>query len=338
MRAIEIHPPYGVGNLRLVQRPDPAGPGPGQALVRVRAVSLNHRDLLVARGQGPWRPPAGRTPVSDAAGTVLAVGEGVTRFRTGDRVVSTILPNWIDGPLTPAKLVGSLGGSGADGVLADQVLFDAETLVRAPDGLSDVEAATLPCAALTAWQALKRAGSMRPGATLLVQGTGAVSLFALQFCVAAGGRVIATSSSEEKLHRVRALGAAETINYLSCPDWDEAAKRLTGGMGVDHVIDIGGAATLGRSIEAIRFEGVVSVVGLIGGLTAELDIFQVFLKNLTIHGVETGSRAMLEEMIAYMTRHAIRPVIDSVFPIEQVQSAYRHLEAAAHLGKVCISL
>jgi NADPH:quinone reductase-like Zn-dependent oxidoreductase len=338
MRAIEVHPPFGIGHLRIVERPQPPAPGPGQVLVRIRAAALNYRDLLVVSGFERWRPPAGRIPCSDAAGEIVATGPDVARVRAGERVLSTILPRWIDGPLAAPKLAGSLGGAGADGVLAEYVLLSADSVVRAPDYLSDVEAATLPCAALTAWHALTRAESLRPGASLLVQGTGGVSLFALQFASASGTRVIVTSSSDEKLVRASELGAAATINYQSRPQWDHEVQRLTDGAGVDHVIDVGGAATLARAIAAARYEGTVSIVGLIGGLRADLDLSSIFIKNLRLHGVETGSRRMLEEMIDWMAQRCLRPVISECVPMEDVRSAFRRMEGAQHFGKICIAL
>jgi NADPH:quinone reductase-like Zn-dependent oxidoreductase len=290
------------------------------------------------RGQGAWLAPSGRLVASDAAGEVAAVGPDVERVRVADRILSTILPRWIDGPLTASKLVGSLGGASADGVLAEWVMLDAESVVKVPSYLSDVEAATLPCAALTARHALTKAESLNSSSTLLTQVTGAVSLFAFQFAKAAGARVFATSSSDEKLSRLTNLGAANTLNYRTTPDWDSTVRHLTQGDGVDHTIDIGGAATLQRSIAAVRFEGTLSIVGLTTGLNAQVDLYPIFVKNLRIHGVETGSRTMLESMMRWMAEKAIRPVIDSVFPLEEVKAAYGHLASGQHFGKVCIAL
>ena len=337
MRAIEIHEPYGCDALRLVEHTEPGPPGAGQVLIRVRAVALNYRDLLVTKGFDRWRPPSGRVPASDAVGIVAAVGPGVRRVEIGRRVVLTFLPHWIDGPLTASKLAGALGGATTDGVLREQLLVDAESVVLVPDYLSDVEAATLPCAAVTAWHAVSRAGTLHRERTLLVQGTGGVSLFALQFAKAAGAAVIATSKSDEKLQLATKLGATHGINYLRHPDWDHAVLDLTDGIGVDHVVDIGGADTINRSIRAVRHEGIVSIIGLVGGLNAQIDIGPIFLKNIRIDGVETGSRAMLESMMAFMGQHRIRPVIDKVFALEDAPAAFRHLDAGVHVGKVCIS-
>ncbi len=323
-------------DLQPSERPDPGAPGPGQVLVRMRAVALNYRDLLVVQGQDRWLPPIGRVPVSDGVGIVEAIGVGVDRFRVGQRVISTILPNWIDGPLTDAKQQGGLGGPSADGVLAELVLFDADALVSTPAYLSDVEAATLPVAALTAWHALTRANSLRPGATILVQGSGGVSLFALQFGLAAGARVYATSSSDAKLDRMRELGTAGTANYRTAADWDVEILGMTDGRGVDHVIDIGGASTLSQSLNAVAFGGIVSVVGLVGGLKAQIDVAQIFQKNMTLHGIETGSRTMFEAMLDWMEAREIHPIVGKTFSFEKTQAAFFHQQASTGIGKTCI--
>ncbi len=326
-KLIDLHPS---------ERPDPGAPAPGQVLVRMRAVALNYRDLLVVQGQDRWLPPIGRVPVSDGVGIVQAIGVGVDRFSVGQRVISTILPNWIDGPLTDAKRQGGLGGPSADGVLAELVLFDADALVSTPGYLSDVEAATLPVAALTAWHALTRANSLRPGATILVQGSGGVSLFGLQLGLAAGASVYATSSSNVKLDRMRQLGAAGTANYRSAADWDVEILRMTDGRGVDHVIDIGGASTLSRSLNAVAFGGVVSVVGLVGGLKAQIDVAEIFQKNMTLHGIETGSRTMFEAMLEWMEAREIHPIVGKTFAFHETQAAFFHQQAGAGIGKTCI--
>lgn len=338
MRAIEVREPYGCDALQLVERAEPGQPGAGQVLIQVRAVALNHRDLLVAKGFERWRPPPGRVPASDAVGIVAAVGPGVRRVEIGQRVVLTFLPHWIDGPLTSARLTGALGGATADGVLREQLLVDAEAVVAVPYYLTDVEASTLPCAGVTAWHAVSRARTLAPDKTLLVQGTGGVSLFALQFAKAAGASIIVTSKSDAKLAQAARLGATHGINYVRSPDWDHAVPDLTDGIGVDHVLDIGGAGTINQSIAAVRYEGIVSIVGLVGGLHAKIDLGSIFLKNIRIDGVETGSREMLESMMAFMNRHRIRPVVDRVFDLEDAPAAFRHLEGGAHLGKVCIRL
>lgn len=323
-----------VDGLGIEERPIPTAT-PGTVLLRIAAVALNYRDLLVVRGTGRWRPPAGRIPCSDACGTVQAVGAGVNDLSVGDRVVSTILPRWLRGPLTADKLASSLGGSAADGVLAEYVLLPAASVVRVDRHLSPAEFATLPCAALTAWHALARGGSMSAGKSVLLQGTGGVSLFALQFAVAAGAQVTITSSSDAKLERALALGAAAGVNYRTSSDWVDEAKALSP-HGYDQVIDVGGASTLNDSIELAAYEGTVSVVGLIGGLQATLDITPVFAKNLRIDGIEVGSRAMLVEMIEWCARRNIRPVIDRVFPAAEATNAFRYLSSGSHFGKIVI--
>jgi NADPH:quinone reductase-like Zn-dependent oxidoreductase len=339
MRLIEVAPSFDINDLRPVYRPDLPTPGAGRILIRMRAASLNYRDLLVAEGRDRWRPPAGRIPVSDGVGVVEAIGPGTDsdRLCIGQRVITTILPRWMSGPLTKEKREGGLGGPAADGVLAEQVVLDAAAVVPAPDYLTDAEAATLPAAALTAWHALTRANSLSPGSTVLVEGSGGVSLFALQIAAAAGSRVIATSSSDTKLDRLRQLGAAATVNYTRHPDWDSKVIDLADGRGVDHAIDIGGASTLDQSIASVSMGGVVSIVGLIGGLTAQINLAEVFQKNLRLDGIETGSRSMLEDMIRWFDARRLHPVIDRVFPFEDTREAFRYLKAGGHVGKVCIA-
>jgi NADPH:quinone reductase-like Zn-dependent oxidoreductase len=337
MRAIKIPASYALNELECVEIPEPASLEPGEVRLQMHAVALNYRDLLVARGQDRWRPPVGRIPASDGVGIIEAVGAGVDRVRPGQRVMTTILPRWISGPLTADKREGGLGGPGHDGVLADKVVLNAEAVVPAPEYLSDVEAATLPCAGVTAWHALTRAGSLRPKATVLVQGTGGVALFALQLGVSVGADVIATTSADSKMEKLRELGANATINYRKHPSWDVEVLHLTSGAGVDHVLDIGGGGSLKQSMSAVGFEGIVSIVGLVGGMRADIDIGVAFQKNLRLDGVETGSRTMLEDMVRWIQKHKIRPVIDSVYGFNSVRDAFARLENGAHVGKVCIN-
>lgn len=337
MRQLEVPASYDLEELVLVERPEPDVPAPGQVLVRMKAVSLNFRDLLVATGHDRWRPPAGRIPGSDGVGEVLAIGVGVTPFKVGDRVMTTILPNWISGPLTQQKRDGGLGGPAADGVLAEFLLLDAEGLVLAPHYLSDVEASTLPTAALTAWHAITRGGGLRPDATVLVGGTGGVSLFALQIAVAAGARAVVTSSSAEKLERITGLGAFAGVNYRDSSDWANEVVALTDGRGVDLAVDIGGASSLNDSIRATAMSGAVAIVGLVGGLTATINLAEVFQRNLRLDGIETGSRDMLEAMIEWFCEKRIMPVVDRVFAFTDCQAAFRRLQNGQHIGKVCIT-
>lgn len=335
MKAYQVDEPFGLDALRRVELPVPE-PGPGQVLVRIRAVSLNYRDLLVIRGV--WRPTGPRIPASDGVGEVVAVGDGVTRVAVGDRVAGIFLPGWIDGDLSPEKLARpSLGGSGADGVLAEYVVLDAESVVHVPAHLSDVEAATLPLAAVTAWHALARAG-VKPGDTVLVQGTGGVSLFALQFATVLGATAIVTSGSADKLRRAAEMGAAHGIDYRRTPAWDAEVLALTAGRGVDHVVEVVGGENLDRSLNAVRMSGSIAFVGLLGGTRASVETFAFVEKNVRLHGIFTGSREMFEEMNGVVARHRLHPVVDRVFGFDEVPAALRHLEAGSHFGKVCVQL
>jgi NADPH:quinone reductase-like Zn-dependent oxidoreductase len=337
MRQLEVPASCSLDDLIPVERPDPGEPGAGQVLVRMRAVSLNFRDLLVATGYDRWRPPTGRIPGSDGVGDVIKVGTGVTRFKAGDRVMTTILPNWISGPLTPEKRIGGLGGPAADGVLAELRMMDPEGLVLAPAHLGDEQAATLPTAALTAWHVITRADVLHPGTTILVGGTGGVSLFALQIGVAAGARVLITSKSAEKLARTKVLGAFAGVNYRDRADWADEVLALTDGRGVDLAIDIGGASSLNESVRATAVGGAVGIVGLVGGLMATINLAEIFQRNLRLDGIETGSREMLEAMIAWFEQKGIVPIVDRVFPFEESGAALKYLQEVRHMGKVCIT-
>jgi NADPH:quinone reductase-like Zn-dependent oxidoreductase len=333
-KAYVVQEPFGIDALTLVERPVPQ-PGAGQVLVRIRAVSLNYRDLLVIRGV--WRPKGPRIPASDGVGEIVAAGEGVTRVKTGDRIAGIFFPGWIGGEAMPEKLQApSLGGSGADGTLAEFVVFDEEAVVKVPEHLSDEEAATLPLAGVTAWHAVVTRGGVKKGDTVLVQGTGGVSLFALQFARMMGANVIVTSSSEEKLRRAHQLGAAHGINYKESPDWDERALALTSKRGVDHIVEVVGAENLTRSLNAIRMSGTISVVGLLGGTAAHIETFGFVEKNVRLNGILVGSRAMFEAMNQAVAEHRLKPVIDRIFGFDEVPAALRHLETGAHFGKVCV--
>jgi NADPH:quinone reductase-like Zn-dependent oxidoreductase len=337
MRAWRLAESFEIDRLELQERPDPAL-GPGEVRVRVRAVSLNHRDvLMVEHGIAPRGVQLPLFPCSDAVGEVVEVDAGVSRVRVGDRVASIVFQSWLDGDLQPADY-GSMLAGGLDGVLADRVVLDENGLVHVPEHLSDEEASTLPCAAVTSWQALVTKGRVRAGETLLVQGTGGVSIFALQFGLMAGMRVIATSSSDEKLERARTLGAWETINYVTTPDWAERALELTGGTGVDHVVEVGGPATTDQSIKAARPGGTVSLVGVLNGLGTRIDPHPIALKGLRVQGIRVGSRGMFEDMNRAIAVNRLRPVVDRVFPFDEAREALRHLAAAGHVGKVVIAV
>jgi NADPH:quinone reductase-like Zn-dependent oxidoreductase len=298
------------------------------------AWSLNYRDLMVVRGQYSARLPLPLTPLSDGVGHVVDVGEGVTRVKVGDRVTPTFVQKWLCGMPTETTFKSALGAGGL-GLLAELVVLDEQGLVHTPEHLSDEEAATLPCAALTAWHALVTDGNIQPGNTMLTQGTGGVSLFALQLGAIAGARVIITSKSDAKLERAKKLGAAETINYVTTPHWDRVTRELTGDTGVDHVIELGGAGTLPRSMKAVRYGGTISLIGVLTG-GGEANPTPLVMRNIRLHGIFVGSREMFEEMNRAIELHRLRPVIDRVFPFSDAAAAYRQLESAGHFGKICI--
>jgi NADPH:quinone reductase-like Zn-dependent oxidoreductase len=293
---------------------------------------------MVEHGIAPRGVRLPLLPCSDAAGEVVEVGPDVSRVKAGDRVASIVFQRWLDGDTLQPADYGSVLAGGLDGVLADQVVLNENGLVHVPEHLSDEEASTLPCAAVTAWQALVTKGQVRAGETVLVQGTGGVSIFALQFGLMAGARVIATSSSDEKLERARALGASEGINYGTTPDWAERVLELTGGTGVDHVVEVGGPGTTGQSIQATRPGGTVSLIGVLTGIGARIDPHAIALKGLRVQGIRVGSRAMFEDMNHAIAANGLKPVIDRVFPFDQARDALRHLQAAAHVGKVVVSV
>jgi NADPH:quinone reductase-like Zn-dependent oxidoreductase len=325
----------GIDALELSELPAPAAKA-DEILVKMTAASLNYRDLLVVKGVDKWKTDAPRIPVSDGAGEVVAVGGNVTKWKKGDRVAGIFLPKWLDGELTDENGVAPLGGRSADGVLAECVIFNQESVVRIPQNLTDEEASTLPVAAITAWHAIRRSG-VKSGETVLIQGTGGVSLFALQFAHALGALPVVTSSSDEKLERVKnELGAWATINYRTFPDWDAEALKLTGGKGVDHVIEVVGGENLNRSLNAVKVSGSISFIGLIAGLSGKIDTFQFVNKNVNLYGIETGSRRMFEEMNRFIETHRIKPVIDRTFGFEEAPEALKYLESGAHFGKVVV--
>jgi NADPH:quinone reductase-like Zn-dependent oxidoreductase len=334
VRAFVIRTGFGLDNLGFEDRPD-AAPGPGQVLVRVRAASLNYRDLMMAKGQYNPRLSMPRVLGSDGAGEVVAVGGGVTRFKPGDLVIGCFFQDWVDGPLSSRAAGSALGGE-RDGVLAEQVVLDEKGVVPLPGGLSFEEAATLPCAALTAWHALALAAA-GPGKTVLLLGTGGVSIFALQFAAALGARPLITSGHDEKLTRALGLGAAAGTNYRTNPDWDKWAREQTGGVGVDQVVEVGGAGTLERSVKAVRFGGHVSLIGVLAG-AGTFNPISVLMKAVTVQGIFVGSRAMFEDMNRFIAAKGIRPVIDRTFPFGQAAEAFRYLESGSHFGKVVVTL
>jgi NADPH:quinone reductase-like Zn-dependent oxidoreductase len=334
MKVYEIQSNAGIDALALVDRPEPK-PAAGQVLVKIRATSLNYRDLIVAEGNYGSGQKYPLIPLSDGAGEVVAVGEGVTRVKIGDRVAGIFFQDWIYGSLTRQKMKSALGGD-INGVLAEYVVFHEDGLVILPDYLSYQAGATLPCAAVTAWHALVTKGNISAGDNILLLGTGGVSIFALQFAKIHGAKVIITSSSDEKLTRARQLGADETINYKTTPDWEQQVYQLTNRTGVDHVVEVGGAGTLPKSLQAVRIGGRISLIGILSGTSNEIDPMPILFKSLTVQGIYVASREMFEVMNQAMQQHQIQPIIDRNFPFSEVKEAYRYLKSGAHFGKVVI--
>jgi NADPH:quinone reductase-like Zn-dependent oxidoreductase len=333
VRLFEIRQPAGTESLVLTEKPNPV-PGPFEVVVRIRAASLNYRDLVAAKGGYGRSLRLPLVPLSDGAGEVIATGSGVTRVKHGDRVAGIFMQKWLSGELTESVGRSALGGA-IDGVLAEQVVFHEDGLVHVPAHLTWEEGACLPCAGVTAWHALAEAGRIRPGETVLTLGTGGVSIFALQFARAAGARVIATTSSEVKAQRLRELGAALVINYKTVPEWSRAVREFTAGAGADHVVEVGGAGTLEQSLRAVRWGGLVSFIGVLAAV-GNFNPNWIFMKGVRLQGIYVGSRAMFEAMNRAVTASELRPVIDKVFSFEEAPAAYRHIESGAHFGKVCL--
>jgi NADPH:quinone reductase-like Zn-dependent oxidoreductase len=321
--------PGGLGNIKVAELPGPGAPGAGEIAVRIRANSINFHDYVIASGRVPTAE--NRILLSDAAGEVIAAGAGVSEFAVGDSVVSTFQPQWLDGR-PPRTGRFPVPGDTMEGYACEVAVAPATAFTRAPIGYDHMEAATLPCAALTAWRALVGDGGLFAGQSVLVQGTGGVSIFALQFAKSMGAVVIVTSSSDEKLEQAKALGADHCINYKTTPEWGKAAHKLTGG--VDHVIEIGGAGTLPQSLEAAAFGGHISVIGVLAGIAGEIPTFAIMTKQLRLQGVTVGNRRQQQEMIAAINATGIRPVISDQFPIEALADAFRREESQRHFGKI----
>jgi NADPH:quinone reductase-like Zn-dependent oxidoreductase len=334
VKALVIQNAFGLENLAFEDRPDPK-PADTQVLVRVRAASLNYRDLLIAKGQYNPKLKFPRVLGSDAAGDVVAVGKGVTKFKPGDRVANSFMPHWDSGPITDTAAKSTLG-SDRDGVLSAFAVFEEGGLVPMPAGLNYEQAATLPCAAVTAWNALKGA-DCGPGKRVLLQGTGGVSIFALQFAKALGARVLITSGHDDKLSRALAMGADAGVNYKVNHDWDKWAREQTGSSGVDVVIEVGGPGTLDKSLKAVRHGGHVALIGVLAG-AGTFNPVAILMKAVRVQGVFVGSRAMFEEMNSFIVAKGIKPVIDRVFPFAEAPAAFRHLESGAHFGKVVVKM
>ncbi len=333
MKVMQIQDGWGPDHIRLAERPTPE-PGPGQVLLRMEAASLNYRDLVVARGGYGRRGGAlPLVPCSDGAGRVVAVGPGVTRVAVGDLVCPIYSQTWLSGPFREIVWAGTLGGP-RDGVMQEYMVLDQDGVVRAPRYMDAVQAATLPCAAVTAWNAVVAQGRVKAGDVVLVQGTGGVSLFALLLAKLQGARVVATSSSDAKLERVRALGADHVVNYKSRPDWPKVAREVTDGAGVDLVVEVAG--TVADSLRAVRPSGTLALIGVLAGGTAELPLGPVVTQNIRLQGVTVGSRELFEDLVRALELHRLAPPIDERrFAFEEVGGAIKRLAAGEHFGKVC---
>ena len=336
MKAIVVEGQFGLDNVKLVEWP--AGSvGLGQVRIAMRAASLNYRDLLMAKGHYNPRQPLPLVLGSDGVGEVVEVGEGVTRVKAGDRVCPIFAQGWIAGQPNKAILKTTLGGP-LHGTLAQEMVLSEQGLVKVPAELSDEAAATLPCAAVTAWSALVTQGHVTAGQVVLTQGTGGVSIFALQLAKLLGARVIVTSKSDAKLQRARELGADETINYESTPEWGRKAKELAGGDGVDHVIEVGGGGTLAQSLRAVRPGGTVSVIGVLAGNTSDVNLLPMLMQNVRLQGVMVGHRESFEALITAAVQHRLAPVVDRVFPLAETRQALEYLASAKHLGKIVLRI
>jgi NADPH:quinone reductase-like Zn-dependent oxidoreductase len=335
MRVFQIEGGWGMDHLVLSSRPDPR-PGPGEVLLRMKAASLNYRDLVVPdRGYGQYTGTLPLIPISDGVGEVVEVGAGVTRAAVGDRVCPSFLQRWVGGELNLERISGSLGGP-IDGVMADLMVLPEAGVCQVPAHLSDEQAATLPCAALTAWSALVTEGRLRAGDRLLVQGTGGVALFALQFAKMAGAHVTVISSSDEKLARARALGADAGINYVTEPEWARASRSITGGAGFDHILELGGEKTLPQSLRCIRPGGTVSMIGVLSGGTMSASLGLIVTRQVRLQGITVGSRDGFEAMLRAIGQHRLEPVVDRVFAFDELKAAMAYLKSGAHFGKVCL--
>lgn len=334
MKAIALREAFGIENLTLEDRPDPK-PGHGEVVVRMRAASLNYRDLLMVRGHYDPRQPLPLIPLSDGCGVVEAVGPGVTRFAEGDRVAGIFAQKWLDGTPTKGQIRSTLGGP-LDGTLSELRAFPEDGLVHAPASLTDAEVATLPCAAVTAWSALVTQANLSPGSRVLVLGTGGVSLFALQIARAMGCEVIVTSSSDEKLERARQLGATHLINYREHPRWSKEVKRVTNGEHVDLVVEVGGAGTFDESAKSVRVGGQISLIGVLAQAERPPNLTRILMQNIRVQGILVGHRRSFEDLNRALEANEIRPVIDRTFPWKEAGDALEYLARGKHFGKIVL--
>ena len=335
MYAWEIISGDGVDALHLGERETPI-PGPGQVRVRINANSINYRDLITIEGAGARKLPFSLVPNSDGAGVITAVGEGV-KWKEGDRVTSCFFEEWVAGEISAPVMASALGGA-RQGVLAEEVILPEDGVIHTPAGLTDEEASTLPCAALTAWHALTLPRPVKAGETVLLLGTGGVSVFAQQFCTMMGARTIVTSSSDDKLEKMKSLGAGEVINYRTNPEWDAAVLELTGGSGVDRVVEVGGPGTFDRSVNAVRVGGIIGLIGVLTGMSGATNPTSIMRKSITVRGIYVGSRAMFCDMNRAIEAHNLKPMIDQTFDFKDARSAYHAMRGAGHFGKLVIKM
>ncbi len=335
MRVFQIQDDWGMDHLQVASRPDPR-PGPGQVLLRMKAASLNYRDLVVPnRGYGSFTGTLPLIPISDGVGEVVEVGSGVTRVKVGDRVCPCFHQGWIGGEPDLERITRTLGGP-IDGTMADLVCLSEQGVSKVPAHLSDEEAATLPCAALTAWSALVTYEDLRPGSRVLVQGTGGVALFAVQFAKLLGAHVTVISSSDAKLARAKQLGADVGINYTTTPEWSKPAREASGGAGFDHIVELGGEKTLPQSLRCIRPGGTLSMIGVLSGSSLSAPLGLVVTRQVRLQGITVGHRDGFEAMLRAVDQHRIRPVLDRVFDFAQLKEAMAYLKSGAQFGKICI--
>lgn len=339
MKVVEIHESFGLESLRVTERPDPRPEDllPGQVLLRMKAASLNYRDLLTVQGLYNPKQTLPLIPCSDGCGEVEAVGEGVTRVAPGDRVAPIFSQGWIAGEPTRDRMRSTLGGP-LDGTLCERMVLDAAGVVKAPAHLSDEEVACLPCAAVTAWSALVTDGGVTAGDTVLVLGTGGVSIFALQIARLLGARTIVTSSSDEKLERAKELGAWQGINYVETPEWGKEVVKRNGGRGVDLVVEVGGAGTLTQSLNAVRMGGTIALIGVLAGIAADVQVTRILMNRVRVQGILVGDRDRFEAMNRAFEMGGVQPVVDRTFPLEETREALELMAQGGHFGKIAIRI
>lgn len=336
MKAYQISENYSIDTLRQVEK-NYNKLLPNEILVQIKAVSLNYRDLLVIKGIDKWKPPVGRIPVSDGVGIVVEIGNQVTEVSLNDRVAGLFFPNWMDGNLSSEKLVNSLGGGANDGMLQEFVILKENEVIKVPDYLTNEEAASLPCAAITAWHGLVEKGNVKSGDTVLIQGTGGVSLFSMQFALAIGAEVILLSGSDDKLERAKKMGAQHLINYKSVPLWENEVMKITNGLGANHIVEVVGSDHINKSISAVALDGTISVIGIMNGLKGNINTAQLMSKQVKLQGINVGSKEMFFRMNKMLETNNIHPVIDSTFLFNETIDALKTLESGSHFGKLVIT-